>query len=154
MIYRDGKRGSSYIKRFAVTGITRDKNYDLTQGKAQSSLLYFSSNPNGEAEVITILLRNTGSIKKLKWEINFADLQIKGRGVRGNIVTKYPVRKIELKEKGVSTLKPRKIWFDDTVKRLNLEGRGELLGAFKGDDKLLVISNLGYAKVVLSLIHI
>tara|TARA_A100000164_G_scaffold381335_1_gene432541 strand:+ start:3228 stop:5807 length:2580 start_codon:yes stop_codon:yes gene_type:complete len=148
MIYRDGKRGSSYIKRFAVTGITRDKKYDLTQGKAQSSLLYFSSNPNGEAEVITILLRNTGSIKKLKWELNFADLQIKGRGVRGNIVTKYPVRKIELKEKGVSTLKPRKIWFDDTVKRLNLEGRGELLGAFKGDDKLLVISNLGYAKVV------
>ncbi len=148
MIYRDGKRGSSYIKRFAVTGITRDKKYDLTQGKVQSSLLYFSSNPNGEAEVITILLRNTGSIKKLKWEINFADLQIKGRGVRGNIVTKYPVRKIELKEKGVSTLKPRKIWFDDTVKRLNLEGRGELLGAFKGDDKLLVISNLGLAKVV------
>ena len=80
MIYRDGKRGSSYIKRFAVTGITRDKKYDLTQGKAQSSLLYFSSNPNGEAEVITILLRNTGSIKKLKWELNFADMQIKGRG--------------------------------------------------------------------------
>lgn len=148
MIYRDGKRGASYIKRFAVTGITRDKEYDLTQGKAQSNLLYFSANPNGEAEVITILLRNTGSIKKLKWELNFADLQIKGRGVRGNIVTKYPVRKIELKEKGVSTLKPRKIWFDDTVKRLNLEGRGELLGAFKGDDKLLVISNLGHAKVV------
>ncbi len=148
MIYRDGKRGASYIKRFAVTGITRDKEYDLTQGKAQSNLLYFSSNPNGEAEVITIFLRNTGSIKKLKWELNFADLQIKGRGVRGNIVTKYPVRKIELKEKGVSTLKPRKIWFDDTVKRLNLEGRGELLGAFKGDDKLLVISNLGHAKVV------
>ena len=148
MIYRDGKRGASYIKRFAVTGITRDKEYDLTQGKAQSNLLYFSANPNGEAEVITILLRNTGSIKKLKWELNFADLQIKGRGVRGNIVTKYSVRKIELKEKGVSTLKPRKIWFDDTVKRLNLEGRGELLGAFKGDDKLLVISNLGHAKVV------
>ena len=148
MIYRDGKRGASYIKRFAVTGITRDKEYDLTQGKAQSNLLYFSANPNGEAEVITILLRNTGSIKKLKWELNFADLQIKGRGVRGNIVTKYPVRKIELKEKGVSTLNPRKIWFDDNVKRLNLEGRGQLLGAFKGNDKLLVISNSGHAKVV------
>ncbi len=149
MIYRDGSRGASYIKRFAVTGITRDKVYDLTQGTAQSNVLYFSANPNGEAEIVTVLLRNTGSIKKLKWELNFADMQIKGRAVRGNIVTKYGVRKIELKEKGVSTLKPRKIWFDETVKRLNVEGRGRLLGAFKGDDKLLVVSDQGTAKVVI-----
>ena len=148
MIYRDGSRGATYMKRFAVTGVTRDKVYDLTQGTAQSSVLYFSANPNGEAEVVTVLLRNTGSIKKLKWELNFADLQIKGRSVRGNTVTKYPVRKIELKEKGVSTLKPRKIWFDETVKRLNLEGRGRLLGAFRGEDKLLVVSDQGMAKVV------
>jgi len=149
MIYKDGSRGASYIKRFAVTGITRDKVYDLTQGAPQSSVLYFSANPNGEAEIVTVLLRNTGSIKKLKWELNFADMQIKGRAVRGNIVTKYGVRKIELKEKGVSTLKPRKIWFDETVKRLNVEGRGRLLGAFKGDDKLLVVSDQGTAKVVI-----
>ena len=148
MIYRDGVRGASYIKRFAVTGITREKVYDLTQGTAESKVLYFSANPNGEAEIVTVLLRNTGSIKKLKWELNFADMQIKGRSVRGNIVTKYAVRKIEFKEKGVSTLKPRRIWFDETVKRLNVESRGRLLGAFRGDDKLLVVSNQGVAKVV------
>lgn len=148
MIYKDGTQGSSYIKRFAVTGITRDKVYDLTQGASKSKVLYFSANPNGEAEIVTVLLRNTGSIKKLKWELNFADLQIKGRGVRGNIVTKYAVRKIEFKEKGMSTLKPRNIWFDETIKRLNVENRGRLLGAFKGDDKLLVISTHGTAKVV------
>ncbi|MEK9614233.1 MAG: DNA gyrase/topoisomerase IV subunit A, partial [Flavobacteriaceae bacterium] len=138
MIYRDGKSGTSYIKRFAVTGVTRDKIYDLTQGKPQSTILYFSSNPNGEAEVVSILLRNTGSIKKLKWDLDFADLQIKGRSVRGNIVTKYSIRKVEFKEKGVSTLKPRKIWFDESIRRLNLEERGTLLGAFKGEDKLLI----------------
>ena len=124
MIYQDGKGGTSYIKRFAVTGVTRDKAYDLTQGKPQSTVLYFSANPNGEAEVVTILLRNLSSIKKVKWDLDFADLQIKGRSVRGNTVTKYPVRKVELKEKGVSTLKPRKIWFDEAIRRLNLEERG------------------------------
>jgi len=109
-IYKDGKLGTSYIKRFAVTGVTRDKMYDITQGKTGSHLLYFSANPNGEAETVSVILRNTGQAKKLKWELDFADLQIKGRGVKGNIVTKYNVLKIELKEKGVSTLKPRKIW--------------------------------------------
>ena len=123
MIYRDGKGGTSYIKRFAVTGVTREKVYDLTQGKPQSSVLYFSANLNGEAEIVTILLRNNGNIKKLKWDLDFADLQIKGRAVRGNTVTKYSIRKVELKEKGVSTLKPRKIWFDETIRRLNLEER-------------------------------
>ncbi len=148
MIYRDGKNGTTFIKRFAVTGITRDKIYDLTQGKAQSEVLYFSANPNGEAELVTISLRSTGSIKKLKWDLDFADLQIKGRSVRGNIVTKYSVRNVELKEKGVSTLKPRKIWFDTTIRRLNLEERGELLGAFRGEDKLLIATQEGTVRVV------
>src|SRR5690606_24724570 len=137
MIYKDGKGGPSYIKRFNVTGVTRDKPYDLTAGKPQSEVLYFSANPNGEAEVITVLLRQVGSIKKLKWDMDFADVLIKGRASKGNIVTKYSVKRIELKEKGVSTLKPRKSWFDDIVRRLNVDGRGELLGEFKGDDMLL-----------------
>ena len=148
MIYKDGKKGSSYIKRFAVKGITRDKVYDLTQGTAGSNVLYFTANPNGEAEVISILLRNTGNVKKLKWDLDFADLQIKGRGVRGNTVTKYNILRVELKEKGVSTLKPRKIWFDETIKRLNTDERGILLGAFRGEDKILLINKEGDAKVV------
>ena len=147
-IYKDGKLGTSYIKRFAVTGVTRDKMYDITQGRAGSQLLYFSANPNGEAETVSVILRNTGQAKKLKWELDFADLQIKGRGVKGNIVTKYNVLKIELKEKGVSTLKPRKIWFDSTVLKLNLDERGELLGAFRGEDRLLIISDKAESKTV------
>ncbi|MCM4152233.1 DNA gyrase/topoisomerase IV subunit A [Arenibacter sp. N53] len=146
MIYKDGKGGPSYIKRFHVTGVTRDKPYDLSAGKPQSEVLYFSANPNGEAEVITVLLRQVGSIKKLKWDIDFADVLIKGRASKGNIVTKYSVKRIELKEKGVSTLKPRKIWFDEIVRRLNVDGRGELLGEFKGDDMLLVVTQKGLAK--------
>ncbi|MCM4163106.1 MULTISPECIES: DNA gyrase/topoisomerase IV subunit A [unclassified Arenibacter] len=146
MIYKDGKGGPSYIKRFNVTGVTRDKPYDLTAGRQQSEVLYFSANPNGEAEVISVLLRQVGSIKKLKWDIDFADVLIKGRASKGNIVTKYSVKRIELKEKGVSTLKPRKIWFDDIVRRLNVDGRGELLGEFKGDDMLLVVTQKGVAK--------
>jgi topoisomerase-4 subunit A len=149
MIYKDGKKGSSFIKRFAVKGITRDKVYEMTQGTPGSIVLYFTSNPNGEAEVVNILLRNTGNIKKLKWELDFADLQIKGRGVRGNTVTKYNILRVELKEKGISTLKPRKIWFDQTVKRLNTDERGELLGEFKGEDKILLINKEGDAKVVI-----
>lgn len=146
MIYRDGKSGPSYIKRFAVTSITRDKEYDLTNGTKGSVMLYFSANPNGEAEVITINLRQAGSIKKLKWDIDFADILIKGRSSKGNLVTKYPIKRVELKEKGVSTLKPRKIWFDDIVKRLNVDGRGELLGEFRGEDKLLIINKSGIVK--------
>ena len=153
MIYRDGKKGSSFIKRFAVKGITRDKVYEMTQGRLDSKVLYFSANPNGEAEVVTIILRNTGNIKKLKWELDFADLQIKGRGVRGNTVTKYNILRVELKEKGVSTLKPRKIWFDPTIKRLNTDERGELLGEFRGEDKILLINKDGDAKVVIPNLH-
>jgi topoisomerase-4 subunit A len=148
MIYKEGKGGSSYIKRFNVTSITRDKIYPLAGDKASSEVLYFSANPNGEAEVITVLLRQSGSIKKLKWDLDFADVLIKGRASKGNLVTKYSVKRIELKEKGVSTLKPRKIWFDDIVGRLNVDGRGELLGDFKGDDLLLVIDQKGTVRTI------
>jgi topoisomerase-4 subunit A len=149
MMYRDGKSGPSYIKRFNVTGVTRDKAYDLTNGTNGSQVVYFSHNPNGEAEVVTILLRQIGTIKKLKFDIDFAKLAIKGRGSKGNLVTKYPIKKIELKEKGISTLLPRKVWFDDTVKRLNVDARGELLGEFKPSDKILVISQTGKLKVII-----
>ncbi|WP_298556171.1 DNA gyrase/topoisomerase IV subunit A [uncultured Algibacter sp.] len=148
MIYRDGKKGPSYIKRFAVTSMTRDREYDLTNGNKGSVSLYFSANPNGEAEVVSINLRQAGSIKKLKWDIDFADILIKARTSKGNLVTKYPVKRVELKEKGVSTLKPRKIWFDDTVQRLNVDGRGELIGEFRGEDKLLIINQSGMLKTV------
>ncbi|TDE42728.1 DNA gyrase/topoisomerase IV subunit A [Flavobacterium rhamnosiphilum] len=148
MIYRDGKSGPSYIKRFNVSGVTRDKAYDLTNETTGSQVVYFSCNPNGEAEVITILLRQVGSVKKLKFDIDFASLAIKGRASKGNLVTKYPIKKIELKEKGISTLLPRKVWFDDTVQRLNVDARGELLGEFRPNDKILVISQSGKIKVI------
>jgi topoisomerase IV subunit A len=149
MVYRDGKSGPSFIKRFNVSGVTRDKAYDLTNGSTGSQVLYFSHNPNGEAEVITILLRQVGSIKKLKFDIDFAKMAIKGRSSKGNLVTKYPIKKIELKEKGISTLLPRKIWFDETVQRLNVDARGELLGEFRPSDKILVISQTGKLKVII-----
>ncbi|MDR7370688.1 DNA gyrase/topoisomerase IV subunit A [Flavobacterium aquidurense] len=149
MIYRDGKSGPSYIKRFNVSGVTRDKPYDLTNETSGSQVVYFSHNPNGEAEVITILLRQIGTIKKLKFDIDFAKLAIKGRASKGNLVTKYPIKKIELKEKGISTLLPRKVWFDDTVKRLNVDARGELLGEFKPSDKILIINQSGKLKVII-----
>ncbi|MGK0255166.1 MAG: topoisomerase-4 subunit A [Mariniflexile sp.] len=148
MIYRDGKNGPYYIKRFAVTGITRDKEYDLTNGNKGSIVSYFSANPNGEAEVVSIILRQAGSIKKLKWDIDFADIIIKGRNSKGNLVTKYTIKKIELKEKGISTLKPRKIWFDDAVQRLNVDGRGELVGEFRGEDRILIINQKGVVKTI------
>jgi len=149
MIYRDGKSGPSYIKRFAVTGTTRDREYDLTNGTKLSTVLYFSANQNGEAEVVTILLRQAGSIKKLKWDLDFSDILIKGRVSKGNLVTKYSVKKVELKEKGISTLKPRKIWFDDTVQRLNVDGRGELIGEFRGEDRILIINQSGLVKTII-----
>jgi topoisomerase IV subunit A len=148
MVYRDGKSGPSFIKRFNVSGITRDKMYDLTSETPGSQVLYFSCNPNGEAEVLTILLRQVGSIKKLKWDVDFATIAIKGRSSKGNTVTKYPIKKIELKEKGISTLLPRKVWYDETVQRLNTDARGELLGEFKPSDKILIISQSGKLKVI------
>ncbi len=149
MIYKDGKSNATFMKRFSVTSITRDKEYDLTAGNKNSKLLYFTANPNGEAEIVTVNLRAVGSIKKLKWDINFADLAIKGRTSRGNTVTKYTVKRIELKEKGVSTLKPRRIWFDETVQRLNVDERGDLIGEFTAEDRLLIINQKGEAKTII-----
>ena len=149
MMYRDGKNGSTFIKRFNVSGVTRDKFYDLTQEKPGTLVSYFSANPNGEAEVVTILLRQVGSVKKLKWDVDFSDIAIKGRASRGNTVTKYPIKKIELKEKGISTLRPRKVWFDDTVQRLNVDGRGELLGEFRPNDRLLIVNQSGRLKTII-----
>ena len=146
MIYKDGRGGTTFVKRFHVSSITRDRLYDLTRGKAGSQVFYFSANPNGEAEVVTVHLRQKGNIKKLKWDLDFADVMIKGRNARGNVVTKYPVKRIELKEKGLSTLKPRKLWFDETVQRLNVDERGELLGEFTPEDRLLIINQQGVVK--------
>lgn len=149
MIYRYGSKGPSYVKRFAVTSITRDKEYSLTKEAKGSKVLYFTANPNGEAEVVTVHLRQKGSIKKLKFDLDFADQMVKGRSAKGNIVTKHPVKRVELKEKGLSTLQPRKIWFDDTVQRLNLDNRGELLGEFRSHDRLLIVKQNGTAKTVI-----
>ncbi len=149
MIYRDGRGGTTYMKRFPVTSVTRDKEYDLTNGNPQSKVFYFSANPNGEAEIVTVLLRQSKGIKKLKWDVDFANLDIKSKGVRGNTVTKYTVNRIELKEEGVSTLKPRDIWFDETVGRLNVDGRGDLIGAFRGDDRLLIATQSGVIKTAI-----
>ncbi|MAW95246.1 MULTISPECIES: DNA gyrase/topoisomerase IV subunit A [unclassified Leeuwenhoekiella] len=149
MIYRDGKGGATYVKRFNVTSTTRDREYDMTKGKKGSHVWYFSANPNGEAEVVSVYLRSIGNVKKLKFDLDFSEVLIKGRNANGNIVTKHAVRTIELKEKGVSTLKPRKIWFDDAVQRINVDGRGELLGEFKGEDRLLIITQDGVAKTII-----
>ncbi|MFD2873538.1 DNA gyrase/topoisomerase IV subunit A [Mucilaginibacter ximonensis] len=142
MIYKDGPSGISYIKRFAVTGVTRDKEYDLTKGGKASKVLYFSANPNGEAEIVNVQLKPHQKLKKLQFDEDFAQLAIKGRGSMGNIITKYPVKKIVLKSKGLSTLAGRKIWYDEILKRLNVDGRGKYLGEFDGDDRILnVFSN-------------
>ena len=148
MIYKDGDKNFYYLKRFAVSGVTRDKSYSLSSSKNESNVVYFSDNPNGEAEIVSILLRQSSKLKKIKWDLDFSDYLIKGRSSKGNVVTKHSVNKIELKEKGVSTLKPRKIWFDDAVQRLNVDGRGELLGEFSGEDKLLVVRQNGILKTI------
>jgi len=149
MIYQNGRGGNVYMKRFAVTSVIRDRDYDLGRGKPGTKVLYFSANPNGEAEVVTVLLRQTGKKKKLKFDIDFAELDIKSRGAKGNLVTKHAVKRIELKEEGVSTLKPRKLWFDETVRRLNSDERGEFLGEFKGDDRLLLITQNGIVETII-----
>jgi topoisomerase-4 subunit A len=143
LIYRDGKLGNTYMKRFPVKSITRDKEYDLTAGSKSSKLYHFSANSNGEAEVVSIVLKSQAKTRKLKFDIDFADLAIKGRSSKGNLVSKYAISKVELKSKGISTLAAQKIWFDDTVQRLNIDGRGDLLGDFAGDDKILVVSQSG-----------
>ncbi len=148
LIYKNGKGGNNYLKRFAVTSVTRDREYSVGKGKPGTQVLYFSANPNGEAEVVTVYLRQKGQLKKLKFEVDFADYKIKGRGVKGNLITKHAVKRIELKEEGVSTLKPRKIWFDDVVQRLNTDERGELIGEFKGEDRILLVTQDGLVKTI------
>lgn len=143
IVYRDGKDGFVYMKRMAVTGVTRDKEYNLTQGTPGSRILYFSSNPNGEAEVLKVTLKPKPRIKKLVFEVDFSELSIKGRASMGNILTKNEIHKIALKEKGVSTLGGRKIWFDEDVARLNSDNRGKYLGEFSGEDLILVIYRTG-----------
>ena len=145
MIYKVHK-GITYIKRFSVTSVTRDKKYNLCGNQKNTSILYFTANPNGEAEKVMIHLRKTGSVKKLNWELDFADLAVKGRNVRGNIVSKLPVKRVDFREKGISTLKPRKIWYDKIVGRLNVDERGDLLGSFTPKDTILLISNDGIVK--------
>jgi topoisomerase-4 subunit A len=148
LIYSEGKKGGAMMKRFAVTAITRDKEYDLTKGTAGSEVLHFSANPNGEAEVVTVLLRPMDRLKKLKFDIDFSELAIKGRDAIGNVVTKYPVKKVELKQAGISTLGARKIWLDESVMRLNEEGHGRFLGEFHAEDKLLVVVGSGLYKLL------
>ncbi|WP_413669842.1 DNA gyrase/topoisomerase IV subunit A [Mucilaginibacter sp. Mucisp86] len=143
MIYKDGESGISYIKRFSVVGVTRDKEYDLTKGTKGSKVLYFTANPNGEAEVVNVQLKPHSKLKKLQFDEDFASIAIKGRGSMGNIITKYPVKKIILKSKGVSTLAGRKIWYDEILKRLNADSRGKYLGEFDGDDRILTVLSNG-----------
>lgn len=146
-IYRDGRAGYAYMKRFAVTSITRDKDYDLTKGSEGSRLLYFTANPNGEGEIVKIYLKPRPKLKKLIFELDFSQLAIKGRQSQGNILSKNDVHKVTLKEKGVSTLGGRNIWFDEAVLRLNVDHRGLFLGEFLGEDKILVISKDGKYKL-------
>ncbi|MDA3866040.1 MAG: DNA gyrase/topoisomerase IV subunit A [Salinivirgaceae bacterium] len=143
-IYRDGKSGRTMIKRFAVKSVTRDREYNVTKGTPYSKIMYFSSNPNGEAEVLKIYLKPKPRIKKLIFETDFSEVAIKGRQSQGNIITKHDVHKIVMKEKGSSTLGGRKIWFDKTILRLNTDGNGDYLGEFKGDDKIVVFYSTGY----------
>ena len=146
-VYRDGKNGAPhYVKRFAVMGVTRDKEYDLTQGKPGSKVRYFSSNPNGEAEIIKVTLV-LFSKKQKTVDYDFAGLAVKGRGVRGNLLTKYEVKEIKKSGEGVSTLNARDIWYDDTVRRLNADKRGQYLGAFEGEDRILQIFADGEFKI-------
>jgi topoisomerase-4 subunit A len=143
LIYRDGKNGAALLKRFAVTAITRDKEYNLTKGTTGSEIVHFTANPNGEAEVVTILLKPLPKLKKLKFDIDFSEQLIKGRDAIGNVVTKYSVKKVEMKSAGISTLGARSIWIDETVQRMNDEGRGRLLGEFEADEKILILQSNG-----------
>jgi topoisomerase-4 subunit A len=138
--YRDGRGGICYVKRFSITSITRDKEYNITKGTTGSRILYFSANPNGEAEVVRVVIKPKPRLKKLNFEYDFAELAVKGRASMGNILSRNEVHKITLKHEGVSTLGGRKVWFDKDVMRLNTDQRGEFLGEFLGEDKILVVS--------------
>ena len=141
--YRDGRYGVTYVKRFNVTGVTRDKTYNLTKGTSGSRVLYFSANSNGEAEVVKVCLKPKPNLKKLVFEYDFASLAIKGRDSQGNILSKNDIHKITVLQKGVSTLGGRKIWLDEDVLRLNTDGRGKYVGEFQGDDRILVVNANG-----------
>lgn len=143
VIYQNGKGGTYYMKRFAVTGVTRDKEYNLTQGEPGSRIVWFTSNPNGEAEVVKVTLKPKPRLKTLQFDVDFAELAIKGKQSQGNIVTRNEVHRFSLKEKGTSTLGGRKVWFDPDVLRLNYEGRGNFLGEFQGNDQVLVVTKTG-----------
>ena len=143
VLYQDGRGGTTYMKRFAVTGITRDKEYDVTQGKPGSKIVWFTANPNGEAEVLRITLKPKFRLKILQFDVNLADLAIKGKQARGNIVTKNEVHRISLKEAGQSTLGDREVWFDPDILRINYENHGRSLGLFGGEDRILVIMQGG-----------
>ncbi len=148
LVYQDGVKGSAYVKRFAVVGVTRDKEYDLTKGSKGSKVLYFTANPNGEAEVVKIILKPKPKLKKTIFDFDFSELAIKGRSSIGNTLTKHLVKKVDLKGEGVSTLGARNIWYDETVMRINTENRGIYLGAFKTTDKILTIIKSGYYRLL------
>ena len=143
MVYRDGKAGTCYIKRFNVTSVTRDREYDLTQGKPGSRVLYFTANPNGEAEVIKVILKPNPKLKRVFFDKDFSELAIKGRQSMGNMLTKLDVSRITLKSHGLSTLGGRKVWFDPDVKHLNYDEQGNYLGEFNSGDQILVILKNG-----------
>jgi topoisomerase-4 subunit A len=147
MIYRDGPKGITFMKRFNVTGVTRDKVYDLTKGTPGSVVYWFTVNPNGESEKVIVHLRQVAGLRKLEIDVDFAEMEIKARSAVGNIVTKYTVNKVTLKEKGVSTLEGEDYWFDETTHRLNKEERGTYLGKFSNEDKILTITSKGYYKL-------
>jgi len=146
IVYRDGLNGDVMMKRCPITGITRDREYDLTKGTKGSKILYLTANPNGEAEVLKVYLQPKPRLKKKQLELNFKDLSIKGRGAQGNIFTRHAVHKIQVKEEGRPTIEGKKIWFDEEVLRLNVEGKGKYLGEFRDDDKILVVTNDGNFK--------
>ena len=148
VIYQDGRKGKVMVKRFCVNSITRDKVYNITKGNPGSKILYFTANPNGEAEVVNVNLKPIPGIKKFNFDYDFSQLGIKARTTQGNILSKYLVKKVVLKEAGVSTLSARKIWYDDTVRRLNTDQRGQLLGEFKGEDQILTINSDGTYKLL------
>ncbi len=147
MVYRDGAMGYAFVKRFAVVGVTRDTEYNLTQGTKGTKILYFTANPNGEAEVITVHHATKAKLKKVSFDFDFAKLAIKGRKAMGNILTRNAVRNITKKGEGVSTLEAREIWFDPTVKRLNVNGAGTLLGRFSGKDRVFTLTQSGYMRL-------
>ena len=152
MIYKDTGSGKSFMKRFHVTSITRDKEYELAKG-SKPQVVYFTANPNGEAEVVTVHLRALQKLKKLRFDIDFSELAIKGRSAGGNLVCKNPIKRIELKEGGVSTLSARKIWYDDKVMRLNVDGIGTFLGEFQADDKILLLDRMAHVSLLVSIVY-